>query len=246
MFLKAFLNLKSEASINRLSYAWWVIEPVLYMVVYYIVFEVLLRRGGDGYAVFLLIGLIPWLWFAKSVSHCSSSLIAGAQLMSQVKISKVFFPFVYLLQDFIKQLCVFVLLVMVSLGFSGEGDFSYIYLFPIILTNFLLVMVCGLFVAAIIPLIRDLLFIVPTGLQFLMFMSGVFFDYKSVPENFREIFLLNPIAFLLKSYRDVLMSHTSPDLYHLSVLFFVLVVMLIFVLIVFKKYDHVYPRLVLE
>lgn len=59
VWVKAKLNLKSEASINYLSYAWWIIEPVLQMAIYYLVFAYLLKQGGHDYVPFLLTGLIP-------------------------------------------------------------------------------------------------------------------------------------------------------------------------------------------
>ena len=80
---KSKLNLKSEAAINYLSYTWWIIEPVIHMLCYYLVFELLLNRGGPGFVYFLLTGLVPWLWFAKTINQGSNSLIGGSNLMGK-------------------------------------------------------------------------------------------------------------------------------------------------------------------
>ena len=84
IWTKSLLNLKSEASRNVLSYVWWILEPFLYMLVFYVVFEMLLNRGGENYTTFLITGLIPWMWFMKSVSGSSGSIINSHALITQL------------------------------------------------------------------------------------------------------------------------------------------------------------------
>ena len=80
------------------------------MGVYYLVFGLLLQRGGENYPVFLLTGLIPWMWFMKAVNGSSNSIIAGQNLMLQVGLPSIVFPLVSLLQATLKQIPVFILL----------------------------------------------------------------------------------------------------------------------------------------
>ena len=78
--LKLQFNLKAEASQNYLNYVWWLLEPALHVTVFYFIFDVLLRRGGEGFVVFLLCGQIPFLWFSRSVSNASNSIMNGRGL----------------------------------------------------------------------------------------------------------------------------------------------------------------------
>ncbi|OBX34299.1 hypothetical protein A8U91_03352 [Halomonas elongata] len=77
VWTKARLNLKSEASQNHLRYLWWILDPVLYMTVFYVVFGLLMERGGEGFIAYLLTGLVPFQWFAKTVQHTSNSIVGG-------------------------------------------------------------------------------------------------------------------------------------------------------------------------
>src|SRR5476649_826708 len=131
VWVKAKLNLKSEASINYLSYAWWVIEPLLQMAIYYLVFSFLLKQGGPDYVPFLLTGLIPWIWFGRSVSHAQGSIIQGKYLMNQVHISKVFFPLTFILQDAIKQILVFILLLIFLLLYGYNYGLNILWVLPL-------------------------------------------------------------------------------------------------------------------
>ena len=110
VIIKVRFNLRSEATQSYLSYAWWILEPLLQMGVYYIVFDILLRRGGEDFVPFLLCGIVPWLWFSRSVNNSSRSIVQGKGLISQTYLPKPFFPLVIIGQDLVKQQFVFLLL----------------------------------------------------------------------------------------------------------------------------------------
>lgn len=212
IWVKAIFNLRSEVHHNYLSYGWWVLEPMLHMIVYYLVFELLLKRGGENYSVFLLTGLIPWMWFNKAVSSSSGSIISGQQLMLTVGLPPAVFPMVTILQTTIKQLPVFALLIGFLWLQGYNPAIEWWALFPVIAVHILLILATGFTVAAIVPFIRDISYLVPTGLMFVMFCSGVFYDYRKISEQWQDLFLLNPMAFLLKSYREIFMIGTTPDM----------------------------------
>lgn len=245
IWTKALFNLRSEVHRNYLSYGWWILEPLLHMVVYYVVFGILLKRGGEDYPVFLMTGLVPWMWFMKSVSGSSGSILAGQNLMLQVGLPSIVFPLIGLLQTAIKQFPVFVLLI----GFvwlQGHGPSTVWWsLFPVILVQVVLTMVIACAVAALIPFIRDLTYLVPTGLMFLMFLSGVFYDYQFIAPEWQEIFLLNPVAYLLKCYREIFIDNTVPDLVTLTLWGLGSTAVCGLLLIVYGKLRYIFPRIVL-
>ena len=107
VIIKVRFNLRSEAAQSYLSYAWWVLEPLLMMVVFYIVFKILLQRGTEDFVNFLLCGIVPWLWFAKCINQSGMSIVQGRGLISQVYLPKTFFPLVLVGQNSMKQVIVF-------------------------------------------------------------------------------------------------------------------------------------------
>ena len=246
IWVKASLNLRSEASVNYLSYAWWVIEPLLHMVVYYLVFSFLLRRGGENFVAFLLTGLIPWLWFSKTISHTMGSILQGKQLMNQLYIPKLFFPLTSVVQNALKQLIVFVLLFFFLVCYGIHPSVSWINIFPVIFVQFFFIIGCSLIAAISVPFVRDMKFIIPTGLQFMMFCSGIFFSHHDIPQHIHKFFFLNPMAVILASFRDVLIYNVLPNytlLAYVAVLDFILI---IFSVYLYNKLEYVLPRVVLE
>ena len=246
IWTKAIFNLRSEVHRNYLSYGWWVLEPLLHMVVYYVVFSLLLDRGSENYPVFLLTGLIPWMWFMKAVSGSSNSIIAGQNLMLQVGLPSVVFPLVSLLQSTIKQLPVFVLLIgfVWLLGYSPDSHWWG--LIPVIIVQALFTIAFTCAVAAIIPFARDLSYLVPTGLTFLMFLSGIFYDYRSISADWQGLFLLNPMAFLLKCYREIFIDGALPDFQILTWWGMGSTVACLLLLLTYQRLRYIYPRVVME
>jgi lipopolysaccharide transport system permease protein len=241
---KAGLNLRSEASVNYLSYAWWIIEPLLHMVVYYIVFALLLHRGGDNYVAFLLTGLIPWLWFSKSINHSMGSIVSGRQLMNQLYIPKVFFPFTKITQDAVKQVIVLTLLIIFLDVYGIHAVWNWLWLIPVVVLQLLLIIAFGLIAALIVPFVRDMEFVIPTGLQFMMFCSGIFYDPQTIRAEYHNLFFINPMAVILQCYRDVLLNNMVPDVNSVMYVFVVSIVLIAITLLLYRKLDHVLPRVV--
>jgi len=246
IWTKAIFNLRSEVQRNYLSYGWWVLEPLLHMIVYYAVFGLLLLRGGQDYPVFLLTGLIPWLWFSKAVGASSGSILGSQNLMLQVGLPSVVFPQIILLQTTIKQLPVFVLLVgfVWLLGYSPGSHWWA--LLPVVVVQALLTIAVASAVAALIPFSRDLGYLVPTGLMFLMFVSGIFFDFRVIPEDLQSLFLLNPIAFLLKCYREIFIDGALPELITLAWWGLGSTAACLLIFQIYKRLRYVHPRLIVE
>ncbi|EED30587.1 hypothetical protein NOR53_501 [gamma proteobacterium NOR5-3] len=73
----ARMSLKADASRFYLGYLWWVLEPLLYVAVFYVVFEVLLGTRRPDFLVFLMCGKLTFIWFSKSVVHASRSIVAS-------------------------------------------------------------------------------------------------------------------------------------------------------------------------
>lgn len=246
LMVKTQLNLKSEASKNQLRYLWWLIDPLLYMLVFYAVFGLLLNRGGEGYVGYLMAGLIPFQWFAKTVGNSAGSILAGRGLMNQVKVSAIFFPMVAVLQNTVKQLPVFLFLIIFIILYGLPPSIHWLGLIPIMLTHFLFIMMVACLVAMVVPFFRDLLQIVPTFIQFMLFVSGVFFLVDSVPEAWQSLFFINPMAGMLYEYRLVLLENQWPDWWLLLKIFSSSCLGMLLVIFIFKKVDPVYPRVVLE
>ena len=215
---KVSLNLQSEAKKNQLGYAWWLLEPLLQTGVFYLVFGLFLSRGQDNFVAYLLSGLIPFTWYARSVSNAMGSLLSARGLLVNFRIHPAFFPLLALGQDLAKQSFTFTFLLGFIFFYGIEPTEMWMYLPLIMALQFMLVAPVACFVASIIPLLPDLKFLVATTIQLTMFASGIFYDpAKFITEQWKPLFYANPIASLLQIYRDILLWQKPPEVYFVVV-----------------------------
>ena len=243
---KGILNLKSEASQNYLHYLWWLIDPLLYMGVFYVFFGVIMQRGGENFLAYLLTGIIPFQWFAKTVQQSSNSIVTGRGLMYQVRLFPMFFPLVSVVQNLGKQIPVFILLIFFLMLMGLHPTICWLGFFPVVLVQFLLIITLSSLVAMFVPFVRDLVNIVPTCIQFLLFCSGVFYKMKAIPVEWHSVFLMNPMANILYQYRRVFVYQSWPDWPLLGGLFLVCLVLLFLVIEGYRRLEPLFPRVVLE
>jgi len=209
---KTYADLSAEASQTYLSFLWWIIEPMLYMAVFYVVFGLIYQRGGGGdYIPFLLCGLTVWKWFESTVRVGANAIFSNAGLMQQVYLPKIIFPTITILQNTLKFLVVFALL-LIFLQIYGLGlNVTYLGLPALILVQLLVIAACTYLLAAIVPFIPDISQFIGNALVLLMFLSGIFFPGDNIPPAYQPYFYLNPVATLVESYRDILMFSQWPD-----------------------------------
>lgn len=224
---KALLSLKSESSQTYLNYAWVVIEPLSHLAIYYFLFGQLLNGGVENYGLFLLCGLVPWMWFAKAISTSANSIIGGQSLMLNSNIAPAFFPLVSIVHSTFKQLPALLLLLALGLATDVKTiSWSLLWLPGILVIQLLLTTALGLLLAAIVPFLRDLANLVGTGLTLFMFLSGVIYDYRSMPGRIGQWLEYNPLAVLIGSYREVILEGSPPDFIGLANVALVAVVLL--------------------
>jgi lipopolysaccharide transport system permease protein len=246
LFFTVRCRLKSEASTSYLSYGWWVVEPILYMATFYLVFGVFLNQGEGEFVVYLLTGLIPWLWFNKSVSNSTGSILGGQHIMMQTRVPVALFPTAVVAQDSIKQLAVFCLLILFLLAYGNMPTIHWLAIIPLAMVQLAFTACISFLVAAIVPFFPDVRFLVDTGLMMMMFVSGIFYSYDLILPKHQPLFFLNPMATIIKNYRDILLHHQWPDWQALSIIFLICCGFLAIGVIIFRRHRTTYVRLVLE
>ena len=220
---QARMALKAEASKLYLSYLWWVLEPMLFVQVFYLVFEVLLRFGRENFLLFLMCGKIPFLWFSKSITMASTSIVQNRGLMNQVDLPKTLFPYASVQEALYKQWVVFLFLFIVVVSYGFPPSWLWLSLIPLILVQYVIILSCSLIAALLVSRIADVRILITMGLMFVLFTSGIFFDVQSITNEVHRDLLLtwNPMAFIFDCYRKVLMYGQPIDMMHLGKIAFV-------------------------
>jgi lipopolysaccharide transport system permease protein len=235
-------ELTAETARTYLSYVWWLLEPILTIAVFYVVFGMLFDRGGEGFVSFLLLGVTAWFWFQNSVSKSVASIRRETRLMSQVYVPKYAFPFTAVTFMLFKHLFVIAVLLGV-LMLIETPSITWIFYLLVFVVQFILIMGISVIVAAVVPFIPDLMLVIPPLLRLAMFLSGVFYSQAMIPPEYVPYFRYNPMAGLIMEYRKVMLLEQFPDFIYLFKVALISTLILVFGLWLLAKLDRVYPRL---
>lgn len=241
---KSISDLIAEARQGYLGILWWIIEPVLYLLVFYFIFVAVFERGGKDAVTFILIGLVVWKWFGSSIPKCSHSISANIGLIRQIYIPKFVFPSMAILTATFKFFIVmFLLLVfLVVLGYGPK--ITWLAVPVLIVIQFLFTLGIGVVLAAIVPFLPDLRVVIDNALLLLFFLSGVFFDFSSVSPDIKTILHINPLLGLIESYRTTLVSGLWPDWQLLGGIFIASLICMALGVYLLRRYDRVYPKII--
>lgn len=243
VIMKSFYNLKSETQQNYLGVLWWVLEPLLYVLVIYFFLIHILGRGDDRYFLILISGMIPWLWFLKSLNVAAGSLIAGKPVIIKYNVPVIIFPTISVFQLALKQTLIFFILLVGFLIF-GSMSFTDIVIFALLmLLQLLLIANIAVILSILVVLVRDLLIILPSLLSAGMFVSGVFYDYRDLPASLHKYYDVNPMAILLAWYRDVLVYSNGVDT---KLIFLSIIVQATLFYLLYLITRRIRPKLVFE
>ena len=207
---RAYLNLISEASRYYLGWLWWFLEPIAMTAVFFFVFTYLRPSNTENFRYFLIIGVTMWLWFANGVANSTDSLMVAKGIVIQIRLPKLLFPFISVVSASFKQIFVFATVLIVCGSIFGLSA-AWFYLPIVVITQLVFILAVASSVAFVCCWVRDLRFIVRSGLTLMMFCSGLFFSIDAMPPAYQEIFRLNPMATLIEQYRFVLLSGAVPD-----------------------------------
>ncbi len=189
----------------------------MFVGVFYVVFNVILDSRRADFLVFLMCGKLAFIWFSKSITQASNSIVANQGLVGKIDVPKTLFPMAIVQESLYKQAVVFLLLFAVLLAWGYPVTITWLWLLPLMLVNYLMIVACSFIGACLVCIVRDFRLIIPLGMTFLLFTSGIFWDVRDLgdPQKTELILALNPLAFILDAYRQILMYQAPPDITHL-------------------------------
>ncbi|MEQ8972130.1 MAG: ABC transporter permease [Coleofasciculus sp. C1-SOL-03] len=192
--------------------AWALIRPFLTMVVFTVVFGKIAKlpsEAGAPYPILVFAAMLPWQFFANSLSECSNSLITNANLISKVYFPRLIVPTSAVIVSFVD----FMISGMILLGLMAWYDFVpswRIITLPLFIgIAFMASMGVGLWLASLNVKYRDFRYIVPFIVQFGLYISPVGFSSSLVPEEWRFIYSLNPMVGVIDGFRWAILGGES-------------------------------------
>jgi len=238
----ALAKLEAESERTYMGYLWWIIDPLMMMGVYYLIFKVMLNRGGPDYLHFLFIGLLTWRWLDTSIKSSAQSIIGNQGLMKQVYLPKFIFPLTNIMLHTYKFLIVFVFVVILYLLTGYNINIHYLFLPIVIVSQFTIAIGIGFFLSSISPFVPDLSFIIGHGMRIIFYPSGILFSLEKVPDEYKWLIVANPLVGLFQSYRNIVMYNNEPVWTSLILSIITGVIFGVAGIIILNKNDRHYPK----
>ncbi|TXC90948.1 ABC transporter permease [Metabacillus litoralis] len=235
-------DLKSKVARTYLGILWWVLDPLLYMAIFYLLVHVILGRGGPDYPIILFTALIPLKWTTACLVDATTAISGKGRIIKQIYVPKVIFVMIRLLVNTFKFGISAVVLILFLLLYGVPFQMTMLY-FPIIVIVHALVLLPVMVMFAHLGIyFKDIKNFMQYVARMLLYLSPVLFTLDSVPKKFVSIFYLNPMTTFIESYRNVLIYGTEPMWGALGVIILVSFVILYFALRLLYKYENEYAK----
>lgn len=211
-----------------LGITWSVLQPLLSMIIFTLVFGQLAKLPSDGpYPVFAFAGLLPWQLFSNALSRAGTSLVSNRNLLTKVYFPRIVIPLSATLAGLVDFAISFVLLLILMAVYGVHLTWALFALPFLILLTILTALGMGLWVSALNVQYRDFEHALPFIIQAWMYASPVVYSTNMIPKGiWQTIYGLNPISGVIQGFRWSLLGGDPP-----SGLFWVSVVVVLFILV---------------
>ena len=218
-----------------LGVLWSFLNPLLQIVVYAIVFQLILKNPQENYAIFICCGLIPWTYFSSAISRSAFTMVENGNILK-----KVYFPIEILPISIVTSETVnFLISTIIILGFvifGGLGISKYIIFYPLVLlAQYLLLIAISFIVSSISVYVRDLQHLIGVALQLLFYAAPIVYSPEVIPQEYQWILTFNPMAYIINGYRDIFYYQTMPDIASIFGLIAISIVLCVIGYLIFNK-----------
>ena len=207
-------EIKSRYKQTAIGIAWALFQPLTMMIVFTIVFSYFakIQTRGVPYPLFSYCGLVVWSFFSNSLSKGTNSITGNINLVTKIYFPREIFPFSIIISNFIDFLIASSLFLLMAIYYKIPLTL-YLFVTPaILIIQTVLIAGLSLFLSALNVFKRDIGYLVPIVLQIWMFLSPVVYPVTLVPEEYRWLYMLNPLAGIIEGYRKTILFGEMPPL----------------------------------
>jgi lipopolysaccharide transport system permease protein len=193
--------------------AWAVVQPVMLMIVFSLVFGKFAQFSSEGlpYQVFAYSGLLPWSYFAGALTLAAASVVSNTNLVTKVYFPRVFLPFAASAVPLLDFAIAFLVLIGLMAWFDIGVSATVVLMPAFVALAFVTALGVGLFLSAINVRYRDVPYAIPFMLQVWMWLSPVAYAVTALPERFQWVFALNPMTGVINGFRWSLLGTPAPS-----------------------------------
>lgn len=213
LYFFAWRDIKVRYKQTIMGVLWAIIQPLFSMVIFSLFFGRLANVPSDGvpYPIFSYTGLVPWIFFANALAQASNSLVVNANMIKKIYFPRLALPIAAVLAGVIDFILAFIVLLGIMLFYRMVPTVNVIWLPFFSLLALVTSLGVSLWLSAINVQFRDVRYTIPFIIQSWLFLTPIAYPSSSIPEPWRTIYGLNPMAGVVEGFRWALLgTDTAP------------------------------------
>ena len=205
-YFLSWRDIKIRYKQTALGASWAILQPLVSMVVFTILFGRLARVPSEGepYAIFSYAGLLPWNFFTTAVTNASNSLVNTTNLVTKVYFPRLLVPTAAVGAALVDISIASVMLFAIMPIYGVRFQASLVMLIPLTALAALTAAAIGIWTSALNVKYRDIRYALPFAIQILMFLTPVIYPVSFLPAGWRWVLRLNPLSGIIEGFRDAI------------------------------------------
>ena len=207
-------ELKGQTAGSHLGWLWWFLDPLLYMLVYTFMAEIIFERSLPYFPLYVFVGLQSWNFFSKTVMGSIKLVRSNKSIISKVYLPKIVLVIVRMFVIGFKVGISFSLIAVMMLAYQVPVDWHILYAIPLLLGLVLFTFGCSAIVLHFGVYIEDMYNVLKVVLRLCFYMTGIFYSVKDrIPEPYNYVCLYgNPVAYFIYEIRNAALYQQSPNM----------------------------------
>ena len=213
LYFLVWRDIKVRYKQTFLGILWILLQPIVSIIVFTVLFGYLLAvpSGDVPYPIFLYSALLPWTYFAGSLTRSSTSVVNSSHLITKVYFPRLVIPISGVLSGLIDFAIAFVVLIGLMLVYQVRPTPNIVFLPGFILLAMLTALAFGLWLSALNVRFRDVNYMLPFLVQIWMYLTPVIYGSNLIPEPYRYLLALNPMTGVVAGFRWALLGDYLAD-----------------------------------
>ena len=231
---------------TAIGVAWAVLQPLLMMIVFSLIFGRLAKLPSEGvpYPILVFAALLPWQFFAHSMSSSSQSVVGSAAIITKIYFPRLVIPTSAVISGAIDFGISFLILIGMMFWYGIVPTYNIIFLPLFLLLAFISALAVGLWLSALNVEFRDVFYVVPFLVQAGQYLSPVAYSSSVIPEKWRMLYSLNPMVGVIDGFRWSILGTANPNWYCIAISSVSVLIIFVGGLFYFRKMERTFADII--
>ncbi|MCA9117454.1 MAG: ABC transporter permease, partial [Planctomycetaceae bacterium] len=210
LYFFTWRDVKVKYKQTVLGVAWTVLQPVVTMIIFTVIFGRLVgldqNTGAVPYPVFVFAGLLPWTLFAQALGGSGNSVLASSGIITKIYFPRLLIPVASIGASLVDFATSFVVLLVLMAAYGVLPGVEVLLLPPLLLLLLMAALAVGIVSSALSVRYRDFRYLIPFAVQTLLYLTPVIYPVTIIPDRFRWLIAINPMTGVIDGFRYALLG----------------------------------------